>query len=117
MSATRFPLVFGLLAAWTGPVQAHDIYMGVLSKVGLPCCNNTDCRPTPYRLTLGGVQMSVGGRWLDIPDDKVQYRALAGDSGETGGGHWCGSSGADGYFTRCAILPPQSASTMLVAPR
>jgi hypothetical protein len=102
---------------WPGPIQAHDIYMGLLSTTGLPCCNNTDCRPAHFRVTHGGVQMFIDEQWIEIAHNKVQYRALAGDRGETGGGHWCGSLHPRGYFTRCAILPPRSASATHLGPR
>ncbi|MBL0407227.1 hypothetical protein JKG68_25180 [Microvirga aerilata] len=56
-------------------------------------------------------------QWIDVPNDRIQYRALPGDRGEAGGGQWCGSaneldlSNPEGvYVTRCAILPPQAAS-------
>jgi hypothetical protein len=57
----------------------------------------------------------VDERWIDVPSDRVQYRTLPGDPGETGGGHWCGSVGefefiGDLYITKCAVLPPRSAS-------
>jgi hypothetical protein len=60
------------------------------------------------------VQMFVYGQWLVIPHDKIQYRSIEGDTGETAGGHWCGNGhqgrGYVSYVTRCAILPPQAAS-------
>jgi len=58
------------------------------------------------------VQMLVFGHWIDIPSRKIQYRALPGDPGSTGGGHWCGYELREPgvHMTRCAILPPQSAS-------
>ena len=46
------------------------------------CCNDHDCRPTPYRMTPTGVQMFLYGEWADVPDDKIQYRALPGDTGD-----------------------------------
>ncbi|MBQ0820699.1 hypothetical protein KBI52_10830, partial [Microvirga sp. HBU67558] len=57
-----------------------------------------------------GVQMFVEGKWIWVPDHTIQYRALAGDTGETDGGHWCGrfENGPGfmrGYATYCAILP------------
>lgn len=59
--------------------------------------------------------MFVDGRWIDIPSDRIQFRALLGDTGESGGGHWCGSGPEPGgydpyvpYETICAILPPQA---------
>ncbi len=110
MSPKQIALVGGLLVIWPGPIRAHDIYKDLLTRSGLPCCHDGDCRPVPYRLTPKGVQMFVDGQWLDIPRGSIQYRTLAGDRGETGGGHWCGLRDALGYFTRCAILPPQSAA-------
>ena len=94
-------------------IQAHDIYSDVIDGAGKSCCDNRDCRPAHYRVKGGGVQMFVYGHWLVIPRDKIQYRAIADDTGETAGGHWCGQ-GQQGhnfvfYTTRCAILPPQAA--------
>ena len=99
------------------PTQAHDIYSDVVDGVGKSCCDNQDCRPALYRLTARGVQMYVDQQWINVPNERIQYRALLGDRGETGGGHWCGSvyepdfSNLGGlYMTKCAILPPQAAS-------
>jgi hypothetical protein len=96
------------------PLQAHDIYSHLRDKSGASCCDNRDCHLAPYRFTANGVQMLVAKRWIDVPSEKIQYVAVPGDTGETGGGHWCGSAyepgGSASYITRCAILPPQSAS-------
>jgi hypothetical protein len=94
------------------PAQAHDIYTGLINHDGNSCCDEKDCRPALYRVSAEGVQMIVDGGWLHVADDKIQYRALRGDTGETGGGHWCGYLDADlqTWVTRCAFLPPQSAS-------
>ena len=101
-------MVFG-----SSPVRAHDMYSHLLDGWGTPCCNNTDCRPVHFRITPRGVEMFVDRNWIPIPPDRLQYRVLHGDSGETSGGHWCGSSdweNPDLYgFTRCAILPPNFA--------
>ena len=32
--------------------------------------------------------MFVLATWIIVPRNKFQYRALTGDTGETGGGHW-----------------------------
>jgi len=111
MSPKQFSLVSGLLVIWPGPIQAHDIYKDLLTRSGLPCCHEGDCRPVPYRLAPKGLQMFVDGQWLYIARGSIQYRTLAGDHGGTGGSHWCGLRDAIGYFTRCAILPPHSAAT------
>ena len=34
--------------------------------------------------------MLLYGSWVTIPSDKLEYRLLDGDVGETSGGHWCG---------------------------
>src|SRR5918993_1495632 len=97
------------------PAQAHDIYSHLKDRLGNSCCNEQDCRPAPYRVTPAGVLMLVNGTWITVPDYRVQYRALPGDTGETGGGHWCGDTrfmagyGMD-YSTYCAILPPNAAA-------
>jgi hypothetical protein len=99
------------------PALAHDIYSHLMDEVGASCCDDQDCRPALYRMRASGVQMLVDQRWIDVPDERIQYRALLGDTGETGGGHWCGSTykpdfGTPNtvYMTKCAVLPPQSAS-------
>ncbi len=115
-------LVIALLALSVGAtVEAHDIYSGLIDADGYSCCDNGDCRPAHYRLSLGGVEMFVYGQWFAVPPDKIQYRTLPGDTGETRGGHWCGSFGSDApgsialIHTQCAILPPQSTSRGHVA--
>src|SRR3954447_18064845 len=94
------------------PTDAHDIYSHLTSSAGVSCCNEYDCRPAPYRVTPSGVQMSVYGAWIDVPNDKIQYRALPGDTGETAGGHWCGRprdwQSPRVVLTYCAVLPPQA---------
>ena len=99
------------------PTQAHDIYSHLVDEVGVSCCDDQDCRPVPYRFIATGVQMFVDKLWINVPSDRIQYRSLPGDTGETGGGHWCGSAyepdfrNHEGlYVTKCAVLPPQSAS-------
>jgi len=96
------------------PAQAHDLYSHLVDGAGVSCCNNRDCRPAPYRFISRSLQMFVDGRWIDVPMERVQYRALEGDTGETDGGHWCGSAYEPDfrnlkslYVTKCAILPPQ----------
>ena len=98
-----------LLVTWPASSQAHDIYTGVKDRYGVSCCDERDCKPAPYRMTPAGVEMLVDGRWMVVPDDTIQYRVLAGDTGETGGGHWCGWSTSHGTRTLCTILPPNSA--------
>jgi hypothetical protein len=99
------------------PAEAHDIYSGLKDAAGASCCNEHDCRPAPYRMTSTGVQMYVDGDWFDVPERTIQYRALPGDTGETRGGHWCGTVHFEpdhklAHVTRCAILPPNSASAL-----
>src|SRR5687767_6705186 len=111
-------LVISLVAIWSKPVFAHDIYTDLFDASGSPCCDNADCRPAHYRVDAGGVQMFVLEQWINIPSQTIQYRAIQDDTGETGGGHWCGlrylGQGLSYafYVTYCAILPPNSASVL-----
>ena len=98
-----------LLASWSVPLQAHDIYTGLTNRYGTNCCHDQDCRPALYRMTPVGVEMLVNGKWIAVPDRAIQYRVLPGDTGETGGGHWCGWTTDWGATTLCAVLPPNSA--------
>jgi hypothetical protein len=56
--------------------------------------------------------MFVEQRWLTIPADALEHRALGGDTGETKGGHWCGAEATElaMLVTYCAFLPPNLAS-------
>jgi hypothetical protein len=54
--------------------------------------------------------MFVDGRWIDVPSERIQYRGLLGDTGESAGGHWCGSlyqpdvsSRSILHITKCAF--------------
>jgi hypothetical protein len=108
-------LTLALIAISSGPVQGHDIYSGLKSKVGNSCCDKDDCRPANYQMTRNGVMMQVGQEWISVHPDTIVYRTLPGDSGETAGGHWCGRAANDpletGHVTLCAILPPRLATS------
>lgn len=100
-----------LLVGFDPPTEAHDVYPHLKDRWGNSCCNEEDCRPAPYRVTPHGVQMFVNGEWIAVPEYTIQYRLLPGDTGESGGGHWCGDilakhGEAPDYSTHCAILPP-----------
>jgi hypothetical protein len=94
--------------------QAHDIYTHLKSRSGESCCDNSDCRPAPYRTTSSGVEMLVGETWVWVPRGIIEYRMLEGDTGETNGGHWCGERYDGGFVTYCAFLPPNLASSRLL---
>ena len=76
MSPKQFSLISGLLVIWPGPIQAHDIYKDLLTRSGLPCCHEGDCRPVPYCLAPKGVQMFVDEQWLDIPRSSINTAPL-----------------------------------------
>jgi hypothetical protein len=100
-------LVSLTLTPW--PVQAHDIYGNLVGIHGESCCQGTDCRPAPWRIVNGSVEMYVNGKWISVHDEAIQYRTLDGDDGKTNGGHWCGVPlGSDIFVTFCAVLPPRS---------
>src|SRR5262249_62337679 len=77
-------LVSLTLTPW--PVQAHDIYGNLVGTHGELCCHGTDCRPAPWRIVNGRVEMYVNGRWISVHDEAIQYRTLEGDEGKTNGG-------------------------------
>jgi hypothetical protein len=105
------------------PTQAHDLYSYLMDAWGDSCCDNRDCRPAFYRFVASDLQMFVDGRWIDVPSERIQYRGLPDAPSETGGGHWCGSTSKRDfgnlgtlYLTKCAILPPKSASGRAAPP-
>jgi hypothetical protein len=101
-----------ITASWPAPIEAHDIYMKLVDSAGESCCSEHDCRPARYRMTAAGVEMLVGEEWIVVPNETIQYRTLEGDTGETAGGHWCGSTRLRTILTFCAVLPPSSASSI-----
>lgn len=114
---SRLALISAALISLPLPAQAHDIYSHLTDEGGGSCCDNRDCRPAFYRFVSSNLQMFVDERWIDVPSERIQYRGLPADTGETAGGHWCGStyqpdfsSPGTLYLTKCAVLPPQSAS-------
>lgn len=112
-SAAAYAMIVGLTllasSIWPSRPEAHDLYTMLTDSNGASCCNGRDCRPARYKTTAAGVEMLVDGHWILIPNGKIQYRTLEGDTGETAGGHWCGV--LDFEVTYCAILPPRSSST------
>ena len=111
LSAEPASLALLIILNWSTATHAHDIYTGLTSVEGKPCCDISDCRPAQFRITAANVQMSVDQIWVAIPAQRIQYLAIAGDNGETGGGHWCGwVDPTEGLYTHCAILPPLSAA-------
>jgi hypothetical protein len=111
-------IILILTATYT---QGHDIYSELMGRAGESCCNETDCRPANYRVTAVGVEMLLDDEWVRVPNEVIQYRTLHGDTGETGGGHWCGTTyqsfeklhpdypplSQSYFYTRCVILPPE----------
>ena len=39
------------LVGFEPAIEAHDIYSQLSDSRGVSCCNESDCRPTPYRVT------------------------------------------------------------------
>jgi hypothetical protein len=111
--------LIGVILSLGKPMPVHDIYTNLMNDEGANCCDDTDCRPAPYRLTPSGVLMQIDGNWIEVPSEVILYRALPGDDGRTGGGHWCGICYeylGMGLTTRCAVLPPNSALSTISIP-
>jgi hypothetical protein len=103
------PILVAFVLLWPSTAFTHDIYGTLQDGHGVSCCGGHDCRPAHYRITANSVKMLVDGRWIVVPNETIQYRTLSGDTGETGGGHWCGVTADFVSVTFCAILPPSSA--------
>ena len=112
MSPKQLVLVSGLLTVCSHPIRADYIYLGLKDKYGQSCCSKSGCRPAHFRIGPAGVQMWLGLSWVTIPAEAIIHRALKGDTGETNGGHWCGTHLEDDdlFETYCAVLPPILAS-------
>ena len=110
LSKSLFAVALALAPLSTG--DAHDIYTDLRNSSGKSCCNEGDCRPAHYRKGRFGIEMFVQQRWITVPQSMVEYRMLDGDTGETNGGHWCGTHAhyEDALFTHCVFLPPDAAS-------
>ena len=112
-----------IVALWSTPLTAHDIYGDLVTENGASCCSERDCMPAPFRVTRDGVRMFVQGHWIAVPSDTIQYRWLLGDDGKTGGGHWCGwaldptgPTGDERAHTICAVLPPSFSAISAAQP-
>ena len=110
-------LWLSIVLLWSTAVCAHDFYGHLVDENGASCCSERDCTPAPFRAKPDGVWMFVQGRWIPVPNNKIQYRTLLGDDGQTGGGHWCGwaldptgPTGDSRAHTICAVLPPTFAA-------
>ena len=106
-SARTSIFVLALLLLLT-PVlaRAHDIYSNLTNGSGRSCCDVTECRPVHYRFQGADLEMLINDHWVYVPRGMVQHRSLAGDVGETAGGHWCGEPYEGGFITYCAFVPP-----------
>jgi hypothetical protein len=40
----------------------------------ISCCSLADCRPTEYRIKADHYEAMVGGKWLEVPPDKILQR-------------------------------------------
>ena len=110
MSLKVMVIALGLAPVLPRATLAHDIYTFLTDELGKSCCEDRDCRPVRYRVTSSGVEMFIDGVWVHVPQGRIQYRLLDGDTGETAGGHWCGEPYGGSYITFCAFLPPDYAA-------
>lgn len=82
------PTVACLLVLWAMiPASAHDgadplatWYKSLKTNSGNTCCDQSDCRPTPARITPDGWQVKIEGQWQDVPPEVILQREnLAGE--------------------------------------
>ncbi len=75
--------------------SSHDIYMGLRSKQGLPCCGGDaktgDCEPVTYSILPNGDALIVSKRYrarVRVAKARITWSAVPGSRDEA---HWCGA--------------------------
>ena len=98
-----------LMAQMPGHHKYHtEFYSKLFMKDGkTSCCNEKDCGPTPHRNVNGKWQVKVEGKWIEPPQDVIQYHVTP-----DGKAHTCGFGGASevigevsGFYFFCVIIP------------
>jgi hypothetical protein len=85
-----------------GHSMFHDWYQQLRQPgTNRSCCSLRDCRPVPYKVVPSGVVLSVGGKWIQVPRERLIESETPDD-----GAHWCGIGESwDKPTTYCAIIP------------
>ncbi len=110
---------FALLAATTAsaqhPPEHQDLHDQFYQNWLMPnvrdangnrtnsCCSNHDCYPTEFKL-VGGTWFAMhreSGKWIVVPDTKLEHNAPDPRESPDGRGHLCASSLGNVY---CAVL-------------
>jgi hypothetical protein len=111
----RWLALFLVIGAWAAAAHINDRgmdYRAYKDRRGVPCCNDTDCRPAAdYADTVvngqGVVRLLIDGSWISVS----RYFVVAEDATD-GRAHWCGKTMLVGKESRpvpaCIILPPRS---------
>jgi hypothetical protein len=118
LSASVTPLrALLLLGVLNSMAAAHQNdrgmdYSSYRDARGLPCCNDTDCRPASdyAEVVVNGqpmVRLLIDGDWYDV----MRYFVVA-ENASDGRAHWCGKTVVMGNGRRrpapvCVILPPR----------
>ena len=112
----RLLVLFCLLGGLAATAHTNDRgmdYSAYRDARGLPCCNDTDCRPASdfADVVVNGqpmVRLLIDGDWYDV----LRYFVVA-ENASDGRAHWCGKSvvlpdGRRRPTPVCVILPPRS---------
>lgn len=112
---TRLFLLLCLVGASAAAAHRNDRGMDYGSYKdgrGIPCCNNTDCRPADDfadAITNGQamVRLLIDGTWYNVS----RYFVVA-ENATDGRAHWCGkmvvsTGGERRPAPICVILPPR----------
>ncbi|KAB2912051.1 MAG: hypothetical protein F9K29_20605 [Hyphomicrobiaceae bacterium] len=119
MAVTVPRLLTLFLALGCATVAAHVNDRGMdyspyKDQRGIPCCNDTDCRPADdyAETTIDGrpvVRLLIDGMWITVS----RYFVVAEDATD-GRAHWCGKTLRFGATAEarpvptCIILPPRN---------
>lgn len=93
------------LGAETGHDRFHNVYKNWHTRDGESCCNEQDCSPIEGRVTEKGVEISVNGEWVVVPQSKIRPYASP-----DGGFHACISPQTMHIYKaeqriRCVVVP------------
>lgn len=89
------------LAINDGHARFHGWYELQTQKNGAPCCNGKDCRTViEWDLVPGGARVKIKTGWLEVPNEKIQYKTPDGNA------HYCGITQASGKeIIFCLFIP------------
>lgn len=72
-------MLAAIAVAWARPSDNADpTFYGWFESLkqpgtGASCCSIADCRPTDYRMSGSGYEVSINAEWVRVPDNKIVH--------------------------------------------